>query len=342
MELSNLVQWLQDRAVALDQAADYPVCEMQRLRALGLLRPQPLHDLPDTLIKIGEGCLSLGRLYEAHVNALHLMACYGTEGQRAWAASGKDVFGLWVTDPPDCGLTMHWDGARFRLHGAKQFCSGAGHASAALITATEPGVGIRMLVVRLGEGEIVSPLPAPLSGMRAARTGCVDFTGCEVGVDSILGAPGDYLREPVFSVGAWRGSAVACGGLIALVDHAVRHLKASGRIESPHVRARIGEALIARETSRHWVRIAAGIGEDTTQDDGYCVATVGLGRIAVETACLDAIRLMQRSIGLSSFRQGSLIELLCRDLATYLRQPAPDETLTASADWFSCHMPIGT
>jgi alkylation response protein AidB-like acyl-CoA dehydrogenase len=342
MDLREYIPWMQRRSLGLDAAAQYPAEEMQRLRALGLSHPQPPSTLPATLMQIGQGNLSLGRIYEAHVNALHLVACYGTPAQRAWASSGQDIFALWVTDPPGGGVTMRRHGNAIRLTGAKQFCSGAGHATAALITATDPGIGTRMLILPLGRGETVSPLPAPLAGMRAAVTGAVCFTGCEIPADAILGDPGDYLREPVFSVGAWRGSAVACGGLIALLDEAIHHLRQSGRWTSPHTQSRIGEALIARETSRHWVETIARIGEDPAQDIEHRVATVGLGRIAVETACLDAMRLVQRSIGLSAFRQGSLIELFCRDLATYLRQPAPDETLTNAATWFASHLQATT
>ena len=97
----------------------------------------------------------------------------------------------------------------------------------------------------------------------------------------------------------------------------------------------IGEAIIARETSRHWVRSAARIAEDPSADTAHRVATVGLARIAVETACLDAMRLVQRSLGLSAFRQGNQVERICRDLSTYLRQPAPDEVLTEAAAWFA-------
>ncbi len=181
----------------------------------------------------------------------------------------------------------------------------------------------------------MKPLPSPLQGMRAAVTGAVDFSGCEISSGAILGEPGDYLREPDFSAGAWRGSAVALGGLIALLDLAVTQLRESGRWDNPHTRARIGEAMIARETSRHWVRSAARIAEDPSADAAHRVATVGLARIAVETACLDAMRLVQRSLGLSAFRQGNPVERICRDLSTYLRQPAPDEVLTEAAAWFA-------
>ena len=65
-------------------------------------------------------------------------------------------------------------------------------------------------------------------------------------------------------------------------------------------------------------------------------ATVNLARIAVEHAALDAMRLVARSLGLSAFVAPDPIERIGRDLATYLRQPAPDETLTEAAAWLIC------
>jgi hypothetical protein len=43
------------------------------------------------------------------------------------------------------------------------------------------------------------------------------------------------------------------------------------------------------------------------------------------------MRLTQRSLGLGAFIAGHPVERLCRDLATYLRQPAPDEALDVAA-----------
>ena len=98
---------------------------------------------------------------------------------------------------------------------------------------------------------------------------------------------------------------------------------------------RIGEALIALETARMWVHRAALLAESGTDDPGDVANGVNLARIAVETAGLDIIRLAQRGLGLAAFRLGSLAELLLRDLATYLRQPAPDITLTEAATHFT-------
>jgi len=48
---------------------------------------------------------------------------------------------------------------------------------------------------------------------------------------------------------------------------------------------------------------------------------------------MDAMRLIQRSLGLAGFLEPNPIERLMRDLGTYLRQPAPDEALTEAAAW---------
>jgi alkylation response protein AidB-like acyl-CoA dehydrogenase len=335
LAVAQLIPWMQNRAAALDHDAAFPAEEIDQLRRAGALSP-PLSD-PDELASLltlaGQGNLSVGRIFEAHVNALHLIARYGA------ATTTLDLHALWVTDPPTNPLTMRQSGNRIFLRGGKQFCSAAGHATAALVTAQDHNGATSMLVLPLGIGEKVTPLPSPLQGMRAAVTGAVDFTGCEISSASLLGNPGDYLREPEFSAGAWRGSAVALGGLTALLDHATTQLRDSSRLESPHTQARLGQAFIAQETSRLWVQAAARVAHDHTAETTHRVATVGLARIAIETACLDAMRLMQRSLGLSSFRQGNPIELICRDLSTYLRQPAPDEVLTEAALWFAGQRP---
>ena len=203
------------------------------------------------------------------------------------------------------------------------------------MTARDEDGDTRMLVLPLGIGETVTHLPSPLQGMRAAVTGAVDFSNCETSAENLLGQAGDYLREPDFSAGAWRGSAVAVGGLIALVEQSAAQLRQTGRLDTPQCQARLGEAIIARETSRMWVLEAARTAENSAADTVHRMSSAGLARICIETNCLDAMRLLQRSLGLSAFRLGNPIELICRDLSTYLRQPAPDEVLTEAALWFA-------
>ena len=280
--------------------------------------------LLDFLHLLGQASLPIGRLLEAHINALRIVMRYGNDDQRAMvgeAVRNGALFALWVTDPPAGRLRIVGQGGTLTLTGAKSFCSGAGHATHAVVTADDHGE-TRLLFVTLGGGERVSPLPGSLAGMRAAVTGQVDFTGTATRADRIIGEPGDYLREPDFSAGAWRSSAVALGGLFRLVDLLRRQLAERGRDRDPHQRARFGQALIAHETGRLWLERAGRMAEDLQADDAEIVATVGLARIAVERACLDGIELVQRSLGLGAFMIGNPVERVARDLETYLRQPA--------------------
>ena len=350
--LTAIVPRIQQRAQEADDLAAFPSEDIAELRDAGVLAlPLPIEQDPGSddvgaavdqlariLVSIGMGNLAVGRIVEAHINARHLIGRFGSLGQKARAvaqARAGHLFALWVTDPPEGHLRMIHTRDGIRLEGGKMFCSAAGFATQALVTARDEAGQSRMLVIPLGNGERVRPLEAPLQGMRAAVTGAVDFTGCVAGRDACLGEPGDYLREPDFSAGAWRGSAVAAGGLRSLIDMAIAQLRTAGRLDNQHQLQRLGNAMIAWETSRLWVHQVARVAEDRNADPARAVAYAGLARIAVEAACLDAMRLVQRSLGLSAFRRGNPAERVCRDLGTYLRQPAPDDVLTEAAAYFA-------
>jgi alkylation response protein AidB-like acyl-CoA dehydrogenase len=193
-------------------------------------------------------------------------------------------------------------------------------------------------LIPLSLGERAERLDVAPQGMRASLTGRVTFDGLAVSSSSVIGNPGDYIREPVFSGGAWRTSAVTLGGLEALVGEAQRQLIARARHNDPYQQARIGEMLIAQETAYLWTREAALIAEGSALAlSGDTTGYVNLARIAVEAATLDAMRLVQRSLGLAGFLPPNPVERILRDLATYLRQPAPDEALTEAAGWFTAN-----
>lgn len=347
--VAGLVPDMQSRALALDQNGKFPSEDLDLLRRRGALaapvpvalgglglgtEPNGSLALMQLLRLLGRGSLSVGRLYEAHVNTLRLVVRYGTTAQTRHAAAGAlagQLFGLWVTDVPGTPLMLDAD---YRLSGAKAPCSGAGHLRHALVTAHTESGEQRMLLI-----EVPSNAHADLSGwethgMRSTATGRIPLDGIQVTPEALIGKAGDYLRQPDFSAGAWRTSAVTLGGLEALVAEMRRRLIARGRDGDPHQRMRVGEVLIAQETARLWVQWAAEIGEANEGDAGYVANLVNLARIAVECACLDTIRNVQRALGLAAFRRGELVELLFRDLSMYLRQPAPDETLTEAAGYF--------
>ena len=340
--VTELVPGLAKEAANSDRAAGFPSVSLSILRAAGLLMaPVPvefggfgLNDAADPeglfrlLHLLGYADLSLGRIFEAHVNALELVRQYGTRRQTeaaALAAQAGDLFALWVTDPAKQGVHLSSD---LVLAGEKWFCSAAGFAKRALI-AVQTEAGSQMVLLPLTNDIRVTDRGVRLAGMRAAVTGSVDVTGVVVAEEALVGEPGDYLREPTFSTGAWRGSAVALGGLAALIDTAKDELISRGRADNPFQRMRFGQSLIAHETGRLWMlEVVKRLGCDEA------VAYVNLARTAIEAACLDAMRHVQRSLGLSAFMQGSQAERIARDLATYLRQPAPDEVLVEAAGYF--------
>jgi len=346
--LREMVPQMQAEAAALDAAAAFPHESFERLRAarfFGATLPERLAGagfgegeagalgLFKIFALLGEGNMSVARLYEAHVNALQLICRYGgDELVRACAADAAagELFALWVTDPAEGGLVLGPGGV---LEGRKGFCSGAGVATRALVTA-EMGGGTRMLVVVLEPGVRVLPSPIKLSGMRAAITGAMDFSGMRVEPEALLGEAGDYLREPAFSAGAWRGAAGALGGLTALVKLHKAEILRRSRDGDAHQQARFGQLVMTYETARLWMKQAALRGCLEDAPDDQIVAYINLARLAVEAACLEGIKLVQRGLGLGAFVAGHPAERLMRDLATYLRQPAPDETLVKAADFY--------
>jgi alkylation response protein AidB-like acyl-CoA dehydrogenase len=340
--VAALIPGLMKEAANSDREAAFPSASVSMLSEAGLLMaPVPkefggfgLNDAtdPESLFRllhlVGYANLSLGRIFEAHVNALELVRQFGTPRQMeaaALAAQAGDLFALWVTDPAKQGVELSPD---LVLAGEKWFCSSAGFAKQALIT-VQTEAGSQMVLLPLTKDIRVTDRGVKLAGMRSAVTGSVDVTGVVITEEALIGGPGDYLREPAFSTGAWRGSAVALGGLAALIDTAKDELISRGRAENPFQRVRFGQSLVAHETGRLWMLEAV---KRLGCDDA--VAYVNLARTAIEAASMDAMRHIQRSLGLSAFMQGCKAERIARDLSTYLRQPAPDEVLVEAAGYF--------
>ncbi|KAB1070217.1 acyl-CoA dehydrogenase family protein [Methylobacterium planeticum] len=338
-----------DRAAGQDHDGGFPAEDVADLARLGLLAgPVPRRaggaglgeepgaaDLAAVLRRVGAGSLALGRIYEGHVNALQLVARYGDAAQRETLfrdARDGHLFGVWNTEPGQGGLALRPEAGGFRLEGRKTFASGAGRITRALVTArTEPGAPPLMLVVPLAPDTRHDLSDWRAHGMRASATGALDFTGLRVGPETILGEPDDYHRQPHFSGGAWRFAAVQLGGIDAVLDAWRGHLAATGRGVDAHQLARLGEGALAAETAQLWVSRAAEIvAEDRLAPDAV-VAYVNLARLAVERAGLEVLQLAQRSVGLQGFLRDHPLERLARDLATYLRQPAPDRALVGAA-----------
>jgi alkylation response protein AidB-like acyl-CoA dehydrogenase len=253
------------RADRHDHDGAFPVEDIEEMATEGLLlaplpvryggmglgtSPAGAQALLDVLRSIGRGSLSLGRLYEGHVNAILLITRYGTEEQLAVAArdaSAGRLFGVWNTDGRD-----HLHLAGTRLVGGKVLASGAGYVERPVVTAHNQDGDSLMVLLRLTRGERADLSSWRAHGMRASATGSIDLTGLQVSAADVIGGAGDYVRQPTFSTGAWRFAAVQLGGMEALVTQMKRHLVGLDRHCDSLQQARAGEALIAMETAHLW------------------------------------------------------------------------------------------
>lgn len=346
--LDAAVDELAAMAVDDDTTGCFPSAAMARLRAGGLLiAVLPVEDggaglgidraatatLLALLTKLGAVHLSLARLIEGHVNAFALLWQYGTATQRRrvmrYVREGG-LLGVWNAPVPGAPLALVAEGAHFRLDGSKIYASGAGAIRRPLLTATDEDG--RLLMVWCD----VSAAAVDLSdwrvqGMRATATGTVRLDGVIVAADELFGADQDYHRQPAFSGGAWRFVAAQLGAAGALVDTLRHSLRAAHRDGDPHQRARLADAALRLETGRLWTDAAARMADDPAHAPADVVAYVGMARLVVEDAAMAIITLVQRSIGLRALHEDHPAERICRDLATYLRQPVPDAIRDATA-----------
>lgn len=329
-----------------DAAATFPSGALATLHAAGLMMapfPQSLDGaglagadavdhLRDVLRLIGGGDLSVGRLYEGHVNAVALVVRYGTPSQLSrLAADVHDgaLCGVWNAEGAG-PVTLETGGGRWQLRGAKILASGAGSLSRPIVPASR-GDAIVMTMPRLG-----ADAPHDLSrwtaqGMRSSATGTVDLTGLEIGPDQIIGQDDDYRVQPTFFGGAWRFCAVQLGAIERLVDLFRADLAARGRGDDPYQRGRIAACATAVETASLWITQAARMVAEATRPTAEILAYVGLTRGVTERAGLDVMEAAHRGLGLGSFMRPHPVERVARDLATYLRQPAPDGAMADAA-----------
>jgi alkylation response protein AidB-like acyl-CoA dehydrogenase len=212
------------------------------------------------------------------------------------------------------------------LRGKKNFASGVEGINHALVTAQTPQ-GRQLVIVPTAGLEIDRSWWHPL-GMRASGSHVVYFQSTVSTDQQLLGTPGDYLKEPWFSGGAIRFAAAHVGGMHAILDVVVAHLKKAKRAENPHQQHRLGEMGIRVGAAYSWLDHAAkqwsAIG---SVSDNEVIASLSAARLAIERSALDVLELAERSVGAAGMLAPHALERLIRDLRTYLRQPNPDAAL---------------
>lgn len=337
---SDLVARLASLGARFDAAPLFPVDSLALLADAGLHRrfappasggdqfsdaQARISALDDALRIVGQGDLSIGRLFEGHINALALFDWYATPTQLKWLGHALDRgawFGVWATEPPP---GVRFDGAT--LTGEKQFASGAGGLDFALVTIACRAGARRLAIVPADDDRRADLSGWRVRGMRATLSGRYALDGLRIEPDMLLGAPGDYDRDPCFTAGAWRFCAVQLGGIEALLAETVGRLGTAAR-KDPVQRARLADAYVAVRSAGFWVSEAARRFAQTADD---AVPVSLLARGVVERTGFEMMEASARLLGTRSAFDGERVDKIIRDLSLYLRQAGPDHARDSAA-----------
>lgn len=322
-------------AAAAEDAGTRPIKQsVALLESAGLLTDDGLIAPEQTaraLMKVGAANLSVGRLLEGHINAMGLIALYGTRYQRAAVyekVARGGLLGVWGADaevPVTCAPTDN------RLSGAKTYASGLGTVTDAIVTVNS-GPDVRLALVDVHDMDRADPAEWQMQGMKATASGRYDFTGMPTGSFDWIGQPGDYLKEPHFVGGVWRIAALQVGAAVGLLDRAAETLRAADRLSAEAQKSRLMSALMAAWSGMALVERAALAAGGSNDEPERLVSVSIAARLITEEIGLDAIRAVEQSLGLRHFAAHSDTGRIARDLSVYLRQAARDAFLQRAAD----------
>ena len=212
LPLREVLGEIAGRADRCDAEGIFPAQDVALLGRIGLLRAfaspvlggyefQSRRDYVDALFDclrlVGRANLSLGRIFEGHVNAVLLIDRYGDRVSRgrltAALAAGKTLWSLEYRAAARNDLVSAVGSAmaadRFQKlrdrRRSSRFCRDNGPP---VTTGSK-----QMLVMPVGQQkDRADPGSWKVSGMRATVSGSHDFSGLEPDADLFLGNPGDY------------------------------------------------------------------------------------------------------------------------------------------------------
>jgi hypothetical protein len=287
------------------------------------------------LSRLGELDLTVGRLGEAHADAVAIAAELG-----GTAPEPGEVWGVWAAEPPTARVKAtapSRPGEPWRLDGRKAWCSGAGICSRALLTAHAED-GPRLFAVDLRAPGVAPVDDAwPVAALRGSDTRSVDFSS----VDAVaVGGPGRYVDRPGFWHGAVSVAAVWYGGAVAIARALLqanerRALDDLGLMHLGAVDAAVGGARAALDAA------AVAFDSDPRDHTGRVAAVARRTRAVVEAAATETIDRVGRALGAAPLALDAAHARRVADLQLYLRQSHADRDLAAlgrlvaehGADW---------
>lgn len=260
--------------------------------------------------------LSVARLAEGHADAVAILA--ELNGPPPAQASR---WGVWAAHPPGPELDARPDGAGWRLHGTKRYCSGARTCTHALVTAVAPD-GKRLFAV---ETAALAPVLGswPATGMAGSDT--LEVTFGDVPAEPV-GAPGAYVERPGFAHGGagvaacWYGGARAVGRTLLAA--------AARRDVGPHALAHLGAVDIALCTVRTALdRAADEIDADPADLTGAGWLRALRVRALADTVAAEVMDRVGRALGAGPLCLDEAHSRRVADLTVYIRQHHAERSL---------------
>jgi len=298
------------------------------------------------LAEVSRHDLSLAKLYEGHTDAVAILReLHAPDGV---AGSGAEsLWGTWASEAPGGRVTFaeedrsgdsgasgpdprpagaadlgHADVRTVWITGTKAWCSGAEHASHALLTAWRTdGRGPQLVAVDLLQ-------PGVTVSTQAWRAiGMADSASAEVTFQHVravrVGDEGDYLNRPGF----WHGGAgiAACwwGGALALghaLQAAVANAPAAQR--TPFRLAALGRVDVALGATAALLKDTADWIDRQPADDAFAPAL--RARQAAEACARRVLDETGRALGATPFCRDADFARMSADLPVFIRQSHAD------------------
>jgi hypothetical protein len=266
--------------------------------------------------------VALGRLFEAHADAVAILTELGAE-----PAAPAQRWGVWAAEGPASTLTAQPNGGGWCLDGQKPWCSGAVGNTHALVTADGPDGRALFAVALTGDLSSDAVTPDPNTWQGIGLTGTATYTVTFGGAPATLvGEPGQYLSRPGF----WHGGAgvaavwwgAACAVAAPLYD-AVRSGTAG-----PHAAAHLGSVEVALSSAAALLReTAADIDrrpEISPDSNAFRALRV---RTALESVAEDVMHHVARALGPAPLCQDRADARAAADLSLYIRQSHAERDL---------------
>jgi hypothetical protein len=254
--------------------------------------------------------LSLAKLFEAHTDALAILAQAGEDNLPPLA-----VWGVWCAESPQAVLKVRPVSGerRLLLDGEKHWCSGAHVVSHGLISYRDAQDRSCLAALDLDQDgvEIIDDDWLAV-GMAATRTARLRLKSASA---RPIGAPGFYLQRPGF----WHGGAgiAACwfGAAAALADDMRGHLM---RRHDEHALARLGSTECALHAAALCLRTAAHQIDGAPAADAMRLTL--RARLTVESAAQQTIHDIGAALGPQPYCTNRRTARLLADLPVFLRQ----------------------